>query len=237
MKAFKIIKNNIPNTITCLNLLAGAIACTFAINSNMVYGSLYGYQIAFILIVMAAVFDFCDGLAARLLQSVSPIGKELDSLSDCVSFGLAPAMLVYALLEYFQPGHTENYLAFLIAIFGALRLAKFNVDTTQTTTFKGLPIPASAIFWIGYVNMCYDKGQLHLIVTFGSILLFSYMMICNLPMFSFKMKSFNVKHNIYRYMLILITLALLSTMGVTGLLYTILAYIALSLLSKFAVKA
>ena len=98
MKALQSIKNNIPNTITCLNLLSGCIACIYAFNSMTQYGDLMGYQIAFIFIALAAVFDFCDGLVARLLNSVSSIGKELDSLSDCVGFGLAPAMLIYATL-------------------------------------------------------------------------------------------------------------------------------------------
>lgn len=228
MKAIEAIKNNIPNTITCLNMLAGAIACIYALNSMTQYGSLMGYQIAFIFIAFAAVFDFCDGLVARMLNTVSPIGKELDSLSDCVSFGLAPAMLVYATLEHFNPGCMCNYVAFIIAIFGALRLAKFNVDTTQTTTFKGMPIPANAIFWIGYVNLCHENGSAG-VVTFAWILALSYVMVCSLPMFSFKMKNFEIKDNIHRYLLISIVIVCLTLFGITGLFYSILAYFLISL--------
>ncbi len=236
MGLIKAVRNNIPNTITCMNLLAGAIACIYALDSNTVHGSLTGYQWAFIFIAMAAVFDFCDGLTARMLHSVSPIGKELDSLSDCVSFGLAPAMLVYAALENIQPGCIVNYSAFLIAIFGALRLAKFNVDTTQTTTFKGLPIPANAIFWIGLVNMCYQGNGINVYIIYAGILFLSYMMVCDLPMFSFKMKHFNVKDNIYRYTLIVIVIASLATFGVSGLCYDIIAYMLLSLINKYSTK-
>ena len=227
MNAFKAIRNNIPNTITCLNLFAGAMACVFALKGNEPVGNLTSYQVAFIFIVLAAMFDFCDGLVARLLNLVSPIGKELDSLSDCVSFGLAPAMLLYAAMEHFNPGDVANYSAFLIAVFGALRLAKFNVDTTQTTTFKGLPIPANAILWLGYVNMCYERDSMNFAV-YLLILALGWFMVCNMPMFSFKMKNFGIKSNWYRYLLVAIVVALLSTMGVTGLFYAVAAYAILS---------
>lgn len=229
MKALKAIKNNIPNTITCLNLFAGTMACVFALKGSQPVGDNFvSYEIAFVFIALAAVFDFCDGLLARLLNSVSPIGKELDSLSDCISFGLAPALLLYATMENFNPGSVANYSAFLIAVFGALRLAKFNVDTTQSCVFKGLPIPANAIFWVGYVNLCYEKADMNVGV-YALIIVFCLLMVCNIPMFSFKMKSFSIKDNWYRYLLIAIVVALLATMGVTGLFYAVLAYVILSL--------
>lgn len=229
MKALQSIKNNIPNTITCLNLLSGAIACIYALHGDAQVGSFTSYQVAFIFIALAAVFDYCDGFVARMLNSVSAIGKELDSLSDCVSFGLAPAMLVYAFLEHYHPDSILNYAAFFIAIFGALRLAKFNVDTTQTTTFKGMPIPANAIFWIGYINMCYERDTAGWEV-FALIATLSYLMVCNLPMFSFKMKSLGIKENIHRYLLIFIAMASVAVAQVTGLFYTVAAYFVLSVL-------
>lgn len=231
MKALQSIKNNIPNTITCLNLLSGCIACIYALNSMVQYGELMGYQVAFIFIALAAVFDFCDGLVARMLNTVSPIGKELDSLSDCVSFGLAPSMLIYATLEYYNPGIIYNYSAFLVAIFGALRLAKFNVDTTQTTTFKGMPIPANAIFWIGFINSCHETANSG-IATFIWIAVFSYLMVCNIPMFSFKIKSFNFKSNWYRILLITAIISFIAIFGITGLYYSIAAYFFISLFVK-----
>lgn len=231
MKALQSIRNNIPNTITSLNLFSGALACVYALTGNTLYGSLTGYEVAFIFIVIAAVFDFCDGLVARMLNTVSPIGKELDSLSDCVSFGLAPAMLVYTLLEEYNPDSNYNFVAFLIAIFGALRLAKFNVDTTQTVSFKGLPIPANAIFWIGYVNFSIERGsvdnEIYLLIA-----LICYFMVCNIPMFSFKMKDFGLKNNWHRYVLVVSTIASVSIFGITGLFYAIIAYIFLSLIKK-----
>ena len=229
MNSLKAIKNNIPNAITSLNLLAGAIACVFALNSQTIYGSFTGYQVAFLFIALATVFDFCDGLVARLLNSVSPLGKELDSLSDCISFGLAPSMLIYATLEHFQPGTIVNYSAFIIAIFGAFRLAKFNIDTTQTTSFKGIPIPANAIFWIGYINLCYEANAVSPVI-YALIFILSYLMVCNLPMFSFKAKDFSFASNWYRYLIVAIVVASIACFGVTGLFYAIIAYIVLSLI-------
>ena len=99
MKILRLIKSNVPNTITCLNLLSGCIATVFALHYDAIYGSLRGYELAFIFIGAATLFDFCDGLAARLLHAYSALGKELDSLSDLVSFGLAPAMLIYSAMS------------------------------------------------------------------------------------------------------------------------------------------
>ena len=146
----KIIRNNIPNAITSLNLLCGSMACIAAFSgSEMLCGGLRGYEWAFILIGLSAVADFLDGLVARLLHAVSAIGKELDSLSDLVSFGLAPALILYNLMVE-QGAGGWALVSLLLPVFGALRLARFNVDTNQTTTFTGLPIPANAIFWVGF---------------------------------------------------------------------------------------
>lgn len=231
MKTIQALRNNIPNIITSLNLLAGAIACVFAINSNVQYGELLGYQIAFICIGLASVFDFCDGLVARMLNSVSMLGKELDSLSDCVSFGLAPSMLIYSTLEHFNPGAAVNFVAFVVAVFGAFRLAKFNVDTTQTTSFKGIPIPANAIFWVGYINSCYAQNEVTPVI-YLLIATLSLLMVCNLPMFSFKAKSFGLKDNWYCYLLLVVVVTSISIFGVTGFYYSIIAYIIISLLAK-----
>ena len=145
------IRKHIPNTITCLSLLSGCVASVMALHGNLLS--------ALIWIIIAAVFDFCDGFAARLLKAYSPMGKELDSLSDMVSFGFAPGMVVYWLLGEAStalPFGSLNtyipYLAFVIPTFSGLRLAKFNIDERQTTSFIGLPVPAHALFWasVGY---------------------------------------------------------------------------------------
>ncbi|MGM9811433.1 MAG: CDP-diacylglycerol--serine O-phosphatidyltransferase, partial [Muribaculaceae bacterium] len=153
MNIFYAIKKNIPNTITCLNLLCGSIACIMALRfDEQVWWGIDAYQAAFIMIALAALFDFFDGLVARLLHVVSAIGKELDSLCDCVSFGLAPGLLVYAAMNHADPDSCLCYAALLIPVLGAVRLANFNVDTRQTTSFIGMPIPANAIFWIGFIS-------------------------------------------------------------------------------------
>ena len=142
---FKAIFAQIPNSITCLNLISGCIAIVMA------FKGCYGW--ASIAIAAAAVFDFLDGAMARLMKAYSAVGKELDSLSDLVSFGVAPAAMVYNILpeEY-------SWIAISIPVCGALRLARFNVDTRQTTSFIGLPIPANAIFWIGAVSWMEANG-------------------------------------------------------------------------------
>ena len=140
------IKSHIPNTITCCNLVSGSIATYFAVVGNM--------ELSFFWIIAGAVFDFFDGMSARLLGVSSPIGKELDSLADVITFGLAPSAMVFSLtgvMEYpafLEPvGYFIPFFAFVMAAFSALRLAKFNLDERQTTSFIGLPTPANALFW------------------------------------------------------------------------------------------
>ena len=134
------IKKHIPNTITCLNLISGCIATYWAFQGD--------YQLALLFIVIGAVFDFFDGMSARLLHVSSDIGKELDSLADDITFGFAPSAIVFSFLSSFHI-HLPlvPFLAFVIAAFSALRLAKFNLDERQTLGFIGLPTPANALFW------------------------------------------------------------------------------------------
>lgn len=237
MKILQTIKNNIPNAITCLNLVSGVIACIYAFNSTVNYNGLYyGYQCAFIMIAMAAVFDFFDGLVARLIHATSAIGKELDSLCDSVSFGLAPALLVFQMMEFFNPGTPWKYAALLIAVCGVLRLARFNVDTTQSVSFLGMPIPANAIFWIGFCSVQYSAWNATgaEVPIFGSsivialTLVMSYMMVSSLRMFSLKFKDFSFGNNWHRYLIIIAAIAFVAVQGVSGLASTILLYIILS---------
>ena len=141
------ITRHIPNTVTCLNLFSGCIASVMAFEAK--------YELAIGFIILSAVFDFFDGMLARLLDAKSPIGKDLDSLADDISFGIAPALMVFSLFkEVHYPEMLMGikdfmpYTAFLIAVFSALRLAKFNIDTRQTSSFIGLPVPANALFWV-----------------------------------------------------------------------------------------
>lgn len=192
-----------------------------------------GYQVAFVLIALAAVFDFFDGFTARLLHAVSPLGKELDSLSDAVSFGLAPGMVLYNMLVQYAPESGVAYIAMLIPVFGALRLAKFNVSTDQSTTFTGLPIPANAIFWIGFTNFYAEHhADVPVLVVAVLVAALSLLMVCNLRMFSLKLHSLSVKENYKQYLLMLAFMLCVSFCGVTGLAWAILFYIVLSAVTK-----
>ena len=241
MKLFTAIRNNIPNSITCLNLVSGALACIYALRGSEDFGGISGYQISFIMIAAAAVFDFCDGLVARLLHAVSAIGKELDSLCDAVSFGLAPALLVYNFMATMNPGGWLHYVTLAIAVCGVLRLARFNVDATQATSFLGMPIPANAIFWIGYCNMLYSHPENYSVgldeyLLAALVIAISLSMVCTLRMFSFKFKNFAFAANWHRYPLIVAAIVLVAVQGVTGLASTIAFYIILSVFTHSRTK-
>ena len=175
------ITKNIPNSITCLNLLSGCFACLFAYKGE--------YDIVALCIGLSALFDFLDGMAARLLHAYSPMGKELDSLADLISFGLAPGFMAMHFMLYDSVFHGINdsyqiwwaLSALLIPVFSALRLAKFNIDARQTTSFIGLPVPANALFWIGICQaglQIEDKACGYAIVCL--VILFSFLLISEL---------------------------------------------------------
>lgn len=231
MKLFRAVKQNIPNTITSMNLFSGCMAVVSAFHFNETIGVMQGYEWAFLFIGLATVFDFCDGLSARLLHAYSALGKELDSLSDLVSFGVAPAALVFNLIQS-QTGSWVAFLAFLIAVFGALRLAKFNIDDRQTTSFIGLPIPANAIFWIGVVAWNMDFRYIGDAWMTALVVLFPLLMVSSLPMFSLKVKTLSLRSNVRRYALLLGTAMLVAAMQLAGLLWAIVFYILLSVTER-----
>lgn len=210
-----------------MNLFSGCMAVVSAFHFNETIGAMQGYEWAFLFIGLATVFDFCDGLSARLLHAYSALGKELDSLSDLVSFGVAPAALVFNLIQS-QTGSWVAFLAFLIAVFGALRLAKFNIDDRQTTSFIGLPIPANAIFWIGVVAWNVDFRYIGDAWMTALVVLFPLLMVSSLPMFSLKVKTLSLRSNVRRYALLLGTTMLVAAMQLAGLLWAIVFYILLS---------
>jgi CDP-diacylglycerol--serine O-phosphatidyltransferase len=229
----KAIRNNIPNAITSLNLLFGCLACiaAFHCSETMCGTDLKGYQWAFIFIALAAVADFFDGLVARLLHAVSNIGAELDSLADLVSFGLAPALVLYNIMLQQGAGHWA-LVALLLPVFGAIRLARFNVDTNQTTTFTGLPIPANAIFWIGFTSW-YATYPTPLWMVIVLIVALSLLMVCNLRMFSLKMHNLSsLKQNWAQYLQVVATVAFLVLMGLKGLAPAIMLYVLLSIIKR-----
>ena len=229
----KAIRNNIPNAITSLNLLFGCLACiaAFHCSDTMCGTDLKGYQWAYIFIALAAVADFFDGLVARLLHAVSNIGAELDSLADLVSFGLAPALVLYNIMLQQGAGHWA-LVALILPVFGAIRLARFNVDTNQTTTFTGLPIPANAIFWIGFTSW-YATYPTPLWMVIVLIVALSLLMVCNLRMFSLKMHNLSsLKQNWAQYLQVVATVAFLVLMGLKGLAPAIMLYVLLSVIKR-----
>ena len=197
------IKKHIPNTITCCNLFSGCVACVMAFSGK--------FESAMLFIVLGAVFDFFDGMVARLLGVSSPLGVQMDSLADDITFGLAPATVIFSFmrgLEYPSSFLADvlPYFAFLIAVFSACRLAKFNIDTRQTTSFIGLPTPANALFWSSLI-VGGEKWLLEMnnawILLLALIFLFSYFLISEIPMFSMKFKNLSWKSNKTRYIFLL----------------------------------
>lgn len=225
------ITRHIPNALTCMNLFSGCIACVMAFHAN--------FEMAMLFIVIGAVFDFFDGLAARLLHAYSNIGKDLDSLADDVSFGVAPALIVFSLFkEINYPDYLSflanwlPYAAFLIAIFSALRLAKFNNDTRQTTSFIGLPVPANALFWASLIAGCKPIASYHPLLTLALVCLFSWLLVSEIPMFSLKFKNLSWKDNKIAFIFVIISAILLITLKIAGFAAVIVCYILLSILTQ-----
>lgn len=222
----------IPNILTLCNLLSGCVAIYMAFHLGETLGPLSGLHWCWIFIAAAAVFDFCDGASARGLHAYSKIGAELDSLSDVVSFGVAPAMLILNTMQLHGSCVWLSFVPLLAAAFGALRLAIFNVDTTQTTTFRGLPIPANAIFWVGISAWIEQHGYPHPAVFVVLTLVMSVLMVSRLRMFSLKLKSFALRENFRRYALLLATVMFLITEHVAGLIWAIVLYILISAVGR-----
>ena len=223
------IKKYIPNTITCCNLISGCIATYWAFQGDA--------RLALLFIVIGAVFDFFDGMSARLLHVSSPIGKELDSLADCITFGFAPSAILY---EYLRP-ETEllPFIVFIMAAFSALRLAKFNLDERQALGFIGLPTPANALFWGSLIVGAGDwmktapfVGANLSLVIIACMFISCYLLVSEIPMFALKFKTWGWKGNEIKYIFILSCIPLLLLLGVGGLAAIIAWYILLSIITK-----
>lgn len=226
------ITSYIPNTVTCLNLLSGCVAVYMAFNIDHQIGCATGAVWAMTAIAAAAVFDFLDGASARLLHAYSPLGKDLDSLSDMVSFGVAPAMLILNVMLGYSSTPWLCFAAFLLPVCGALRLAIFNNDTEQTSSFRGLPIPANAIFWIGMYGWISRYGYPGTAIMVILIVLLSLAMVGRFKMFSLKFKNFDFSENFCRYVIIVAAVVFVIIYGLAGLSWTILLYFLLSLLRR-----
>ena len=229
-----ILTKDTPNTLTSCNLVSGCIAIVFALNAN--------YTMALTFIVVGAVFDFFDGMSARLLGVSSPIGKELDSLADVVTFGVAPSSMIYTLLLTLdKSGWNETlasavpYVAFVMAAFSAIRLAKFNLDERQTTSFIGLPTPANALFWAALIVGSEDMlvAQSHVILLL-IVLVFisSWLLVAEIPMFALKFKHWGWHENRIKYVFLVSCLPILLIFGISGISVIIAWYICLSIITS-----
>ena len=228
------ITRHIPNTVTCCNLFSGCIAVVMAYRGD--------YTAALGFIVLGAVFDFFDGMLARALQAYSPLGKELDSLADDVTFGVAPAMIVFSLFKEVRvPDFFSTwedffpYAAFLIAVFSALRLAKFNIDTRQTSSFIGVPTPANALFWGSLVVGAHDflvSDSFNALYLLGLVLLTSWLLVAEIPMFSLKFKNLSWRDNKVQFIFLLGCVPLILFLQVAGLAAVIIWYALLSLVTQ-----
>lgn len=239
-------KKHIPNTITCCNLVSGCIATVFALKGMP--------ELALLFIIIGAVFDFFDGMSARLLHVSSEIGKELDSLADDITFGVAPASIIYwqlGIIDY--PDGFEvlrpvlPFAAYIISAFSALRLAKFNLDTRQTTSFIGLPTPANALFWgsliVGF-NEQIVNSMLSLPLLLIGICISSWLLVAEIPMFALKFKQWGLKGNEVKYGFVCFSVAVLVASIVAGIVndtlgqcyagfsVIIVAYIVVSILTQ-----
>ncbi|MDR1097025.1 MAG: CDP-alcohol phosphatidyltransferase family protein [Tannerella sp.] len=241
---------HIPNTLTCISLAFGFYASVLGLSGN--------YCGAMMALFAAAVFDFADGLAARLLKAYSPMGRELDSLADIISFGVAPGMMLFSFLDKLiyalswndaWAGRLLLLSAFAIPVFSGLRLAKFNIDERQKTSFIGLPVPAHAILWASLLTafspavIHYEEAVKGLIFSGISpeVLLVSlpvcavatsFLLVSGIPMFSLKISSFAWKENRPQYILVLSAILSVTFLGIIGISVTILLYILLSVMTR-----
>ena len=227
-------KKHIPNSITCCNLISGCIATGFAFAGNI--------KVALLLIIIGAVFDFFDGMLARLLNVSSPIGKELDSLADVITFGLAPSTIIFSQLHVMSyPTFLEPlrdylpYAAFIMAAFSALRLAKFNLDERQALGFIGLPTPANALFWGSLLVGVGEKLETRpwaLYFILAGVLISSWMLVSEIPMFALKFKHWSFKGNEVKYLFLITCCPLVVIFGISSFAIIIAWYVILSAIVK-----
>ena len=235
------IKKYIPNAITCMNLFSGCVASFFAFHGFFFW--------ALIFILLAGLFDFFDGMAARFLHTSSPIGMQLDSLADMISFGFVPGVIVFKHLDIISDNNWVMFLAFFLTVFSALRLAKFNVDERQTSSFIGLATPANAIFFAALVSTSDPMKPSFLIpdylprltapilsslpVMLVLVAIFSYLLVAEIPMFSLKFKNFTWKDNKVRFCFLIGSALLLAIFQLGAFAFIILFYILLSVITAY----
>lgn len=225
------VRKHLPNAITCANLFSGCVGIVFAFNDNLIVASYC--------IFLAAIFDFFDGFASRVLQSFSGIGKDLDSLADMVSFGFLPSAILYELFlkspQIYKIGDYICFIAFAIAVFSALRLAKFNIDTRQAEIFIGLPTPANAILiaslpFIVEQYSAFDQYILNRYTLIVLDIIMCALLVAELPLMSLKFKANDSNRNFYRYLLLLFSAILILFFKFAAVPVIIFIYITLSII-------
>lgn len=229
------IKKHFPNFITCLNLLCGCLAILIVFEGSLVYACYF--------IGIAAILDFLDGMAARALKSYSEIGKQLDSLADMVSFGVAPGFIIFKLIEM-SSGESEilPLAAFMVPVFSALRLAKFNIDTRQTDSFIGVPTPANAIFIASLPLILFYNADAfnykiadvilnsYFLITITCIM--SLLLVSELPLFALKFKNLNWAGNQVRFIFLILSIVLLIIFQFVAIPLIVFLYIIISFFTK-----
>lgn len=236
----------IPNFLTLLNLSCGVLSAIFMISSNAQITT-KTVTIVMVLMVISLVADFLDGMVARLMNIGSPIGKELDSLADCISFGVVPGLMLFSIFNHLSTDfiyENENLkisalslFAFLVPAFSALRLAKFNLDEDQSTYFKGLATPSNTLFIFSLFSIYYNKGQIinpeidtYLLIAVSIV--FSILLIIDLPLFALKFKGLSWAENYYKYIFLIITIGLVAWLQVAAIPLIILLYIIISIIFR-----
>jgi CDP-diacylglycerol--serine O-phosphatidyltransferase len=223
------IKSHIPNAITLLNLLSGVIGISWVLNGNIVSGAYF--------IILAAILDFFDGFAARLLNVQGELGKQLDSLADLVSFGVLPGMILFQMTKIGTDIEWLPYFTLIVPLLSAYRLAKFNLDTRQSDKFIGLPTPANALFISTLPYFAIQWSYVGTLITSPLFLIaiawiFAILLLVELPLIALKFKSYGLAANKFRYGLIAIGILLILSFGLAGIPIVILAYLGLSVLEN-----
>ncbi len=226
----------IPNMLTLANLACGSLAVIAIVDQN-------DYKSAFLFVILAAVFDFFDGFAARILKQSSALGGELDSLSDMVSFGLVPALVMMSLFVDSQKlmdveiwNRLGCYVPLIIALLSALRLAKFNIDEEQSCEFIGLPTPACALFCVS-LGLLYTSGlHLYAEVIVAIAVVLALLLISPIKMFALKFKGFQWRGNEIRYGFIAISAIMIITLQRYAFPLIVTLYVLLSTIMHFACK-
>jgi CDP-diacylglycerol--serine O-phosphatidyltransferase len=222
----KLLKH-LPNALTCGNLLMGCFGIIFTVHEGTYYAAWFVWA--------ACVFDFFDGFTARALKVSSPIGKELDSLADMVSFGILPAVMLYEMIDIISSSDYLPFAGFLIAIFSALRLAKFNIDVNQKESFIGLPTPASALLITSLIFLP-DPFDFFISVDWFLVaiaIVVSYLLVSPWELFALKFKNFSWADNKVRFTFMAISVLLLGIWQAAALPFVILLYVAMSLFTRW----